>query len=255
MVLAPISVEPTPSPESEEASRKRLAGKWALLIAITFVPVLPFFVFGYDGHDYLFHAPSWLEIAQQWRLGIPFPRWAALANYGLGDPHFCFYPPLTQYLGGLFMYGLPHRIVPGLMIWLACVAAAASMYRLADEYVAPERRMGAAALYVLSPYVVSCADIRFAVADLFVAAILPLILLYYFRMVNGQHPSASFKLALLLAAVWLTDIPVAIELFYLFAFLSVAKAMKRKTWKPLWSASPSANFPLLCWPLSIWVRC
>src|SRR5271163_1785669 len=82
------------------ASKARGNGlAWAPLMSIAaaaFAVEIPFFFHGTpSGHDFEFHLYSWLEVLSQWKLGIVYPRWAALANFAYGEPHFLFYPPAS----------------------------------------------------------------------------------------------------------------------------------------------------------------
>ncbi|MGA2746223.1 MAG: hypothetical protein ABSE44_16120 [Candidatus Sulfotelmatobacter sp.] len=68
---------------------------WSPLLAIgaaAFAVEIPFFFFGTpSGHDVEFHLYSWLEVLAQWKQGIVYPRWAALAHFAYGEPRFVFY--------------------------------------------------------------------------------------------------------------------------------------------------------------------
>ena len=71
-----------------------------LIVIAATVAVIPTLIFGNAfGHDYGFHLQKWMGAAQQFREGVVFPRWAAGANLGFGDPSFIFYPPLSWMLG------------------------------------------------------------------------------------------------------------------------------------------------------------
>src|SRR3984957_20786091 len=110
----------------------------AAIAAAPFTVIFPFFIIGQaSGHDIAFHLSSWMDVARQWQMGVVFPRWAALANSGYGEPRFIFYPPISWCLGAALGMVLPWKVVPGAYIFISLVLAGVSMHRLARERISP----------------------------------------------------------------------------------------------------------------------
>ncbi len=195
----------------------------ATLALLAFVPVLPYAILGYAGQDLPFHLSSWLDLRDAWITGRLAPGWSAAANLGLGDPHLTLYPPISLYLGGLLALLLPLRLVPAAFVYLCALVSGLTMHRAGGYFLHEEDRLPAAAVYMLSPYLVATALVRFAAAELLVLAWLPLFLLCFHQTLWPPGPEAEpassrlrpgILLAVLLALTWLTDIPAAIVLFY-----------------------------------------
>ena len=141
-----------------------LAG--ACLLAIT-----PFFWWGSpSGHDFEFHMFSWMEVLGQWKHGIVYPRWAALAHWGYGEARFLFYPPASWTLGAVLGAVLPWKMVPGAYCWIVLTLAGAAMYRLAREWLAAPDALFAAVFYALNPYHLLIVYWRSAYAELLARA-------------------------------------------------------------------------------------
>ncbi len=200
-----------------------------LVAAAAFAVEIPFFSLGIpSGHDFEFHLYSWLEVLSQWKMGIIFPRWAELANFGFGAPRFIFYPPGSWTLGSALAAIFPWTLVPGLYIWIALTAAGVSMFFLAREWFDRRDATFAAVLYAVNPYNLVIVYWRSAFAELLAACLLPLLLVLILRPESQLRRAAVF-LALVLACAWLTNAPAAVMIHYSLALLLLVIAWQRRS--------------------------
>ncbi len=208
-----------------------------LLAGVCLLAITPFFWWGNpSGHDFEFHMFSWMEVRGQWEHGIVYPRWAALAYWGYGEARFLFYPPASWILGAALGAALPWKVVPGAYCWVVLALAAASMYRLAREWLPAPDALFAAAFYALNPYHLLIVYWRSAYAELLAAALLPLVLLCLLRIFSPESDPGfrpALWLTLTLAAAWLTNGPAAIMIHYSVAGLAAVLAVLERSWRPL----------------------
>jgi len=97
------------SPLHGASSGKLLPGSALACVALAAAAVIAPMLFrgNASGHDFQFHIASWLEVSRQWHEGVFYPRWAAFANFGHGEPRFIFYPPLSWMAGAALGNVLP----------------------------------------------------------------------------------------------------------------------------------------------------
>ena len=210
-----------------QVSAKLSTATVCALIVAALAVVAPFAVRGVAcGHDLTFHMNSWLEVAQQWRAGVLYPRWAANANYGSGEPRFLFYPPLSWMLGGALGSFIPWLFVPVAFDVCAVFLAGLAMHRMAREWFEEPEASLIAVAYALNPYMLLTIYVRSAFAELLAASFLPLLLLWIVR----DRPAREMfvPLALTVAGVWLTNVPTAIIATYAAVLLLVTVTIARR---------------------------
>jgi hypothetical protein len=201
--------------------------------------LLPFFLISNpSGHDFEFHVNSWMEVVGQWKQGIIFPKWAALAHYGYGEARFVFYPPISWMLGAALGRVLPWRAVPGAYVAISLALSGCSMFFLARRWLTSRDAVFAASLYAINPYQILVVYWRSALAESLAAALLPMLLLLTLRLSEpGTGGAASARernarvlaLALVVSAAWLTNIPAAVMLTYSLALLVAVVALVRRS--------------------------
>jgi hypothetical protein len=248
-----VSLGTTSTAEDSLRPRPGTPLLWTPLLAIgcaAFAVEIPFFFLGTpSGHDVEFHLYSWLEVLSQWKHGIIFPRWAALAHFGYGEPRFLFYPPASWTLGAGLSAVFPWTLASDIYIWIALVAAGMSMFLLARRWVdreSPDQKflgrrdaIFAAVIYTVNPYHLVIVYWRSAFAELLASCLVPLLLLFVLKAVDAEKEGqagrstrlfrASLPLGLVLAAAWLTNAPAAIMIHYSLALLLVFFAWQRRS--------------------------
>ena len=229
------SAKPDDSPRASfgsDGSPRAHSLFWAPLVtigALAFAVEIPFFFFGTpSGHDVEFHLYFWLEVVTQWKHGVLFPRWAAWANFGYGEPRFLFYPPASWTLGALLSAIFPWTLAASVYIWCALVLAGVSMFLLVRRWFDRRDAIFAAALYAVNPYHLVIVYWRSAFAELLASCLVPLLLLVALKAAE-EGWRAVVPLSLLLAAAWLTNAPAAVMIHYSLALLILFFAWQRRS--------------------------
>ncbi|HKN20880.1 MAG TPA: hypothetical protein VJX73_05660, partial [Terracidiphilus sp.] len=154
----------------------------SIVFLAAFVAIVPQLIRGNScGHDFNVHLVSWLDCANAWRLGIPYPHWAPSPNYGAGEPRFVFYPPLTWMLGAVLGLVLPWHLAPIALTFLTLAATGLATRALALEALddLPATLAGCASLFSL--FTLFTAYERSAFPEFAGGFWLPLIVLFVMR--------------------------------------------------------------------------
>lgn len=106
-----------------------------------------------------------------------FPvRWVPDLGYGYGYPIFNFYGPLPYYVGAAFnLLGFDALIATKIMILIAVVGSAFSMYLLAKEFWGKIGGIVSAAFYVYAPYHALDIYVRGDIGEIYAYFLIPLV--------------------------------------------------------------------------------
>ena len=210
-------------------------------LATSLLVIAPSFWMGNaSGHDFGFHAASWLDVAGQWKEGIFFPRWTEWANYGFGEPRFVFYPPLSWMLGAALGFVFPWNAVPGVFIVIAQTVAGLCSFALARRFLPGRAALFGAACYAANPYALLIVYMRSDFAELLACTLMPLVVLTALQLCGlaknrrRYAPRAMAFFAVVFAAVWLSNAPAGVMASYSVAIIFAWLAVWEKSLRPLW---------------------
>jgi hypothetical protein len=175
------------------------------------------------------------QFSEQFRAGIPYPRWTPDSFEGLGGPAFYFYPPVAFWIDALAsvatgnLLSLSHRLaVTAALILFASGFAMHAWLKV--ETRNPRIALWGAIAYMAAPYHLLDHYMRGALAEFAAYAALPVVVLGIKLITDGRR-SGPAVLALGYAALVLSHLPTA-----LLASLTVIPAyvlFKARRWNAL----------------------
>jgi len=219
-------------PVEQLTSRSEWVLAAVLAVSLATVAVAPFIVLGnVSGHDVEFHLPSWIDAAQHWREGVPYPSWSGGGHYGFGDPRFVIYPPLSWIIGGLLALILPGAMLSGAYVWICIALSVFAAYGLAREWLGRGAALWTAGLYVTNPYMLLVVTHRCAYSELLAQAGFPVALLFLLRVARSDSRGLRdlVPLALAFGWIWLSNVPAAVIASYALGFALLAVAIRGRS--------------------------
>lgn len=235
-----VSPETTSPPNPSRSSKRDWLLAFAVSLATALAIISPYFWKGNaSGHDFSFHAASWMDAAAQWRDGIWYPRWTDGANFGFGEPRFIFYPPLSWMFGAALSFVVPWLYVPAVFIVLTQTMAGLSSFALARRLFPQRAALFCAVCYAANPYVLLIVYMRSDFAEQLALAFFPVLTLAALEATGAVQSRFDTPrrpivfLGIVFAAVWLTNAPAGVIASYGLTVFFLWRAISAKSWRPL----------------------
>jgi hypothetical protein len=171
-------------------------------------------VFGtYLGRDADFAIMALHMLSDAWAEGDPWPRWLMDTSFGLGGTTFYSYPPLAYWAAAAVAAttGAAAPKVLAIVIAVWRLASVGTGYLWLRRHVPPATALAGAAFGALLPYVALVDPwFRVAYSEMAAIALLPLLLLALERLAEGRRAADFPAVALVYAALALTNLPLCV---------------------------------------------
>lgn len=221
-------------------------GAYALLAIAGFATLVPAIVWGIPAGPDL---PSHLRFAQPFynaiSQGILHPGWGADSNGGFGDPGIRFYPPALYYMLAVTR-AVSGSWYNGLLLGftLLSVLGALGTYFWARCFLPRNLAILAGVLYAFVPYHVNELYGASLLAEYAAATIAPFAFAFVVRVCRRQRLRDIAGLAIALALLLLTNLPVAVIASVSLPFYALLNIEKRSWRRTLPALAVSGAFGL-----------
>jgi hypothetical protein len=182
-----------------------------VLVLVTLVVGLPLVggrvLAGHDIVTYLIYAQ---QTAANLGEGEIFPVWGGGFNAGYGSPALLFYPPLTSYVNAIpVLVGIPVVFGVCALALLAHLLSGLALFGWLRSAALGRSALPAAIVYMVAPYRFVDLYLRSALSEHW-AFVWPPLILWAVSSPRLSHPMRVGLTALLVAALLLTNLPMAV---------------------------------------------
>ncbi len=186
--------------------------------------------------DTLLHLQRLAQVNALMQHGVLYSRWAPDLALGFGYPLFNYYAPLAYYvMGWPMVLGVSQTTALAYGFVMCSVMAAIGMYLWCRNLFGNQAALVAAAAYVLSPYILTNAIGRGALAEQFALALLPGLMWAVHRLALGVARSLGLTVGLLTALLLGHNISALLflpllTLFAVFWMCTSGSIRRKLTW-------------------------
>lgn len=155
-----------------------------ILLILSGLILWPVFVPGYFFHHDDLQVIRIVQM-QKCFLDLQVPcRWVPDMGYGNGFPLFNYYSVLPYYIGGLLSFIFGYVVSAKILFLLPLLFGGIFMYLFVKELYGKEAGFLAGLLYQFAPYRAVDAYVRGAIAESFALAVIPLVFLFGYRLIQ-----------------------------------------------------------------------
>jgi hypothetical protein len=215
----------------ERSASTRLSENTAavlLSMAAAALVVVPALLHGFPaGHDTGLHATAWFDIAQHWLDGVAIPSWGARFAYGLGEPTYLLYPPLSMWLGALLVTLFGPSLAPTLFLFITSFIGGFGTYKFCRLSVSQRAALFGALIYIFAPYLALNGYVRNAFAESLGAAAFPFAAYYLQRLMKGERGLVGLVASL--TFIGLSDVPAAVVAGTALLLLAIVDSSQQRS--------------------------